>query len=130
MSGGICIRCGSRAHTTREHDEGKHLAPGEKGAAPAAIKKKDGPKKNDTGPTTGVKKLFVHHDRCWARPNANAGIPDVIEPPFRLQVYEDPCIASWQSRDQCLCKLCEKKAKKVAFVNSQKKKRIAERGKN
>ena len=122
----ICIRCGSRAHSTRDHDEGRANGPG---AAVAAAGKKPAPKKNASGPSVGVKSLYIHHDRCWGRPSRNPGIPDVIEPPFRLQVYEDPCVASWQDRDQCLCKDCEKRRKKVAFVDAQRKRRIADRGK-
>ena len=121
----LCIRCGSRAHTTRDHDEGK-IGPGAGAAA-----KKPGAKKAvgvGTDHSAGVTALYVHHDKCWARPQRSPGIPEVIEPQFRMQPFEDPCIASWSDRDVCLCKLCEKKRKKAAFVLSQKKKKIAERG--
>ncbi len=122
-----CIRCGSTAHSTRQHDEGK--IPGQEVAAKSgSAAKKPAVKKNATGPTDGVKSLFVHHDQCWQRTTRSPGIPDVVEPPFRMQVFEDPCIASWQSRDDCLCKQCEKKRKKTAFVAAQKKRRAADKG--
>ncbi len=145
MADMICIRCGSRAHSTRDHDEGKVAgaagaaadpkkkkktsqspAPGAKAGAAGGAAAAAGAK---GGPSETLKKLYVHHDKCWARPARNPGIPDVIEPPFRMQPFEDPCIASWSDRDECLCKECEKKRKKSAFQESQRQKRIAERGK-
>ena len=126
MSNMVCIRCGSTTHTTRDHDEGK--VGGAAGTNAAGGKKKATEKKGSAN-SAGVKALYVHHDQCWARPARNPGIPDVIEPPFRMQPFHDSCIASWQSRGECLCKNCEKKRKKAAFIESQKKKRIAEKGK-
>ena len=129
----VCIRCGSTTHTTRDHDEGKvgGAAGGNNSnsAASAAAKKKAAAEKKGSANSAGVKALYVHHDQCWARPSRNPGIPDVIEPPFRMQPYQDTCVAAWESRGECLCKNCEKKRKKQAFIESQKKKRIAERGK-
>lgn len=135
MADVICIRCGSRAHTTRDHDEGKTggvaaaAAGGGTSAAAGKKKKADSATVAKAGVSASVKNLFVHHDKCWSRTSPSPGIPDVIEPPFRMQPYDDPCIASWGSRDECLCKECEKKRKKTAFQESQRKKRIAEKGK-
>ena len=123
----ICIRCGSKTHTTRDHDEGK--IGGAAGAAGAKKKKDSSSAQAGAATSSGVKSLYVHHDTCWARPSRNPGIPDVVEPPFRMQPFSDPCIAGWGSRDQCLCRECEKKRKKAAFVESQRQKRIAEKGK-
>eukprot|EP00755_Sulcionema_specki_P006866 Sspe_Gene.36646::Locus_17708_Transcript_1_1_Confidence_1.000_Length_1102::g.36646::m.36646 len=46
----VCIRCGSRSHTTRDHDEGKHELKAGGGASPS--RQRPAPKKAGTGMRT------------------------------------------------------------------------------
>ena len=101
----VCIRCGSKEHTTREHDE-------QKAGGKAAVS--DKPKRlASTKPAaekTPSKSSRVQHPKCWdncLRPN---GIPDIIDKPLRERFYHDPPQESWFHRSACSCVECEKKA--------------------
>lgn len=106
-----CIRCGSKDHTTRDHDEGKagksmekpkpKAAPRPTAAAPALDSK--------TGRPVIAK---VQHPKCWSNPTRRDSIPDCVDRPLRERFYHDPEAESWFHRTECECKECEKKRAK------------------
>ena len=112
MSANICIRCGSRDHTTRDHDEGKA---GVKAAAKPTPKKTrpataGSPNAADKKPKTTI----VAHDKCFKTSLKSPGIPDIVDPPFRERNYKDQEQTLWFCRENCTCKACEKKRSKRA----------------
>eukprot|EP01084_Bolivina_argentea_P205899 351647_1 len=109
MSVPICIRCGARDHTTRDHDEGKTGAGGPaKAAAPKAPSKKGTSKAPVAAP---VKRLYtpVSHERCFKTSLKSPGIPELIDPPLRELGYKDLTMTNWGCRDGCFCQKCEKR---------------------
>ena len=101
-----CIRCGSRDHTTREHDEGKVV-----GGVKASKNQAKTIKQTELHHDRPQSKQ-VQHDHCWKGTARQTGIPDVIDKPFRERFYHDPPRANWLEREPCSCKECEKKKKK------------------
>ena len=108
----VCIRCGSKEHTTREHDEQK--GPGKPGGAG------DKPKRPATAAAGGKKPAAenkaltritrLSHPKCWDPCRKPLGIPDIIDKPLRDRFYKDPAQESWFHREDCGCAVCEKKA--------------------
>ena len=100
----VCIRCGSKEHTTREHDEKNAGKPGGDkpkrlaSAKPAAEK------------SSAMKVTKVTHPKCWDNCLRPDGIPDIIDKPLRERFYRDPPQESWFHRAACECADCEKKA--------------------
>jgi hypothetical protein len=106
----LCIRCGSKDHSTRDHDEGKHLAGGAPGPPPAAKPRKlasAAPKEKKAAPKYSI--VPAKHDVCWNAGGKLPGIPDIIDRPCRTLEYRDPCPDSWNHRDECQCTKCEKR---------------------
>lgn len=109
-----CIRCGSKEHTTREHDEQKVKAP-QKAKAPGAAKRPASPQGGD-----GLKRrnaalhkiTKVAHPTCFSVPSKLTGIPEIIDKPLRDRFYQDPEPQSWMHRALCECQQCEKKRNK------------------
>mmetsp|Transcript_71873 Transcript_71873/g.83534 ORF Transcript_71873/g.83534 Transcript_71873/m.83534 type:complete len:119 (-) Transcript_71873:78-434(-) len=103
----VCIRCGSKEHSTRDHDEGKvaGLAPVKK----AAPKKPPPPPKNPTG--------IIQHKTCWASVGRRPGIPDILDKPlgdrWLSPAMDDPWFC--QRHVDCPCLKCENKRKKLAL---------------
>ena len=103
----VCIRCGSKEHSTRDHDEGKIA-----GLAPV---KKPPPKKAAPPPNPTGK---VKHKVCWSAPLRRPGIPDIIEKPLRDR-WEAPNVSdpflTCKMHVNCPCLKCELKKKKLAL---------------
>jgi hypothetical protein len=101
----VCIRCGSKEHSTREHDEQKA------GKKPAAEKKKPAAAKPAAAAATALTKPSkIQHSMCWNATMKVEGIPDIIDKPLRDRFYQDPPNESWSHRAACTCTICEKKA--------------------
>lgn len=96
----ICIRCGSKEHTTREHDE---MTNPKKKINPNAAKKAAA-----TAQTIESKLQagWLTPDRCWQRIKPHPGIPEVLDKPFRDRFYADPCLTKFHCREPCPCKKC------------------------
>jgi hypothetical protein len=112
IAAAVCIRCGSKDHSTRDHDEGK--IPGGKAAA---APKKPPPK---TAPAVGAdgKVKPLQHRVCWKKVSRNAGIPALFDPlrdkPIRER-YVERKHESFQVQEHvnCPCLACEKKKAKA-----------------
>jgi hypothetical protein len=114
----FCIRCGSKEHTTRDHDEQK---------ISGAAKLSDKPKKLGGAAKSGakgaaaalsptaLKPAKVQHPKCWDACRRPEGIPDIIDrdrKPLRDRIYHDPAQENWAHRAECECVACTKKATK------------------
>jgi hypothetical protein len=123
MSSLVCIRCGSRDHTTRDHDEGKVG----KGLKPSSPKKTRPASSSANAAGSGSpreeKKTQVTHDRCFKTSLKSPGIPDILDPPFRERNYRDLPQTNWTCRENCHCKECEKKRLKKA-QNAAKRQKV------
>ena len=114
----VCIRCGSKDHTTREHDERKVATkdvakpkPKTPKAAPAA----------DEGKKVGRFTITkVQHKTCWTAVGRNPGIPDVIDKPVRERFFHDPAAQCWDKRGICECAQCEKKRNRARLERSRR----------
>ena len=107
----VCIRCGSKEHSTRDHDEGK--IPGGK---PAAAPKKVPPKSAPATPADLRKPL--QHKVCWKTITRRAGIPALMDPlrdkPIREKFVERKHESFLcQQHINCPCLSCENKKKKA-----------------
>ena len=114
----VCIRCGSKDHTTREHDErkggtGAKEKPKPKLQRPASAVEGDG-KRNKYAITKVV------HPKCFQAGGRNIGIPDVIDKPVRERFYQDPCAENWGKRGICECQACEKKRNRRRIEQSRR----------
>lgn len=103
----VCIRCGSKEHSTRDHDEGKVA-----GLPP--VPKKPPPKKVAPPPELGGK---IQHAVCWKSVGRRPGIPDVVEKPlndrWNAPDVDDPWFCN--RHVNCPCMKCEKKKMKLAL---------------
>jgi hypothetical protein len=102
----VCIRCGSKEHSTREHDEQK--AGGKSGGA--ADKPKRPASSKPAAEKVAAKVTRVQHAKCWDHCLRPSGIPDVIDKPLPERFYRDPAQESWFHRTACPCVDCEKRA--------------------
>ena len=124
-----CIRCGSKEHSTRDHDEGKiggAASPSLKRAkTPNAVRRLGSATPRSPGPHSpsrnlALKSKALQPDSCWKSVGRSPGIPDVLDPPFRERTPDGQCL-TLQSRlpsalkDKCPCKACQKRAEKDAL---------------
>jgi len=109
---GVCIRCLSKDHTTRDHDEGKVGGVAAKSVAPAV--------KRAVTPTLGSAKRKVaeykplQHQSCWKTTVRRPGIPEMIDKPLRDDWRERKHMDENTPHEHlaCSCKTCEQKRKK------------------
>ena len=117
----LCVRCGSKEHTTREHDEGKI----NKGKG-VGLKKEENRFFTEIRSERLVKaqkKLMdarVVHPSCWHATNGKINaIPDVIDPFFQLHSMQKKeygqCVVHWEKRSNCPCLKCKKAKEKLAL---------------
>jgi hypothetical protein len=102
----VCIRCGSREHSTRDHDEGN--IPGGK-AAP----KKPPPKKAVEKPKDAPA-AKLQHPVCWKNPTKKWKIPDIMDKPLpgRWTPPQDNIEVECYRHPFCPCLKCQKAKQK------------------
>ncbi|CUF11090.1 Hypothetical protein, putative [Bodo saltans] len=105
----VCIRCGSKEHSTRDHDEGKVAG------LPAAPKKP--PPKKAPISAEQLRTGKIQHAVCWKSGGRRPGIPDIIEKPLNdrwaTPGVDDPWFCN--RHVTCPCLKCEKKRAKLAL---------------
>lgn len=103
----VCIRCGSKEHSTRDHDEGKVA-----GLPPAPKKSK--PKKEPVSDASGK----IKHKTCWASVGRRPGIPDIVEKPLIDRWTTPPMDDPWFCKRSvdCDCVKCDKKREKLRLA--------------
>jgi hypothetical protein len=103
----VCIRCGSKEHSTRDHDEGK--------VAGLAAPKKPPPKKAAPPPQNASG--TIQHAVCWKSIGRRPGIPDIVDKPlydrWSTPAVDDPWFCNRHAN--CPCMKCEKKKAKLAL---------------
>ena len=123
----VCVRCGSKDHSTRDHDEGNY--PGGKAAGKAASKPKPKPK-----PVQASGKQGLIHTKCWTdlrcdfsnrRDSGPTCIPEILDKPDKRVPYSDPAAYAWSCREGCTCLNCaKKKRERNMYVEERKKKSL------
>eukprot|EP00744_Colponema_vietnamica_P020363 GILI01028924.1.p1 GENE.GILI01028924.1~~GILI01028924.1.p1 ORF type:complete len:143 (-),score=5.35 GILI01028924.1:109-537(-) len=125
----LCIRCGSKEHSTRDHDEGKTgaapIKSGTGAGSPAASPKAAQKRATSASPTSKGKNsaLYVSPSRvqppnCWKSVGRNPGIKDIIAPKIIERRDDGECIAFLSDvpgglKIGCPCKVCQRKAEKA-----------------
>jgi hypothetical protein len=126
-----CIRCGSKDHSTREHDEGKiggaaspnvkrAKSPGASHRLPSASIDRGSPGPHSPSRNLALKAKSLQPEMCWKSVGRCPGIPEILDPPFRERGDDGQCL-TLQSRlpgalkVKCPCKTCQKKAEKEAL---------------
>ncbi len=119
VAAAVCIRCGSKEHSTRDHDEGK--IPGGK---PIAAPKKPPPKSAPVRDADGKIKALQHRV-CWKKNARSCGIPALYDPlrdkPIR-EKFQEQKHESFKAQEHinCPCLLCEKKKQKADLIWARK----------
>ena len=122
----ICVRCGSRDHSTRDHDEGKVHGGGTKSSSkPSALKP---PPKAVSKKASGKESSVVTHKACWSSVQRNCGIPDFFAKPDKTVFYHDPqnALPGWYvstCRQNCGCEKCQKKKRERDMLKGELKKK-------
>jgi hypothetical protein len=116
IAAAVCIRCGSKEHSTRDHDEGR-IPGGKAAAAPKKPPPKSAPPVGGDGQKKPAK---LQHRDCWKKVPRNAGIPALFDPlrdkPIREKfVDKKHDIFVHQEHLNCPCATCEKKRAKAAL---------------
>eukprot|EP00759_Apiculatamorpha_spiralis_P007085 PhF_6_TR141/c0_g1_i1/m.77 len=115
MAAQQCVRCGSKEHSTRDHDEGKIG-----GGAASAAKPKPKPKPK----AAVVGKQGIVHPFCWQSVSRNCGIPEtIVARPDRRAPYVDPHGYEWSCRANCTCLKCQKKKRDRAMYAEERRKK-------
>lgn len=129
----ICIRCGSKEHSTRDHDEGKtgaapiKSATGEKfGSAASPKRPATAHRAKSAGPSSPQGRnaaLYSSPSRvqpaaCWKSVGRNPGIPDIIAPKIIERSATGDCISFLGNlpggiKIKCPCKVCQRKEEKA-----------------
>ena len=110
-----CIRCGSREHSTREHDEQKAGKPAEKPK----------PKRAATAVPDAKRALLyrdtkIQHPKCFKTSLKPVGIPDIIDAKIPDRFFKEANPESWFHRALCECADCQKKVKKRNIDNERR----------
>lgn len=143
MSALLCIRCGSKEHSTRDHDEGKTGAPPIKsgtsesfGNTAASPKRSTQKRATSASPTSKTKNSALYSSparvqppNCWKSVGRNPGIPDIIAPKIIERRDDGECIAFLSDMPnglklKCPCKVCQKKAEKATLDSLRRQGKI------